>query len=136
MLGLFVILLMDFVSDLDQLIEMLNLNYAASLLMEYAAFFQLRIKRPELERPYRIPFGTVGCLVFFAPSLLGIVIVMLIAGMASYIMFFSIMTLGILLIFLSEERGINNYGYCSNLPVSDPDTDVLNDSATDGNAFD
>jgi len=136
MLGLFVILLMDFVSDLDQLIEMMNLNYAASLLMEYAAFFQLRIKRPELERPYRIPFGTVGCLVFFAPSLLGIVIVMLIAGMASYIMFFSILTLGILLIFLSEERGINNYGYGSNLPVSDPDTDVLNDSATDGNAFD
>jgi amino acid transporter len=33
--------------DLERLIELLNLNYAVSLLMEYAAFIKLRISKPE-----------------------------------------------------------------------------------------
>jgi amino acid transporter len=47
LLGLgFVIVLMS-VANLDKLIEMLNFNYAISLLMEYAAFLKLRISKPE-----------------------------------------------------------------------------------------
>ena len=34
--------------------------YAAALLLEFAALVWLRIKQPELARPYRIPFGTRG----------------------------------------------------------------------------
>lgn len=33
--------------DLERLIEMLNLNYSVSLLMEYAAFLKLRISKPD-----------------------------------------------------------------------------------------
>lgn len=33
--------------DLDKLIEMLNLNYAIALLMEYAAFLKLRVTNPD-----------------------------------------------------------------------------------------
>ena len=34
-------------AHLDSLIEMLNFNYAVSLLMEYAAFIKLRISGPD-----------------------------------------------------------------------------------------
>jgi amino acid transporter len=46
MLGVAVVVAMGSF-DLEQLIEMLNLNYAISLLMEYAAFIKLRISKPE-----------------------------------------------------------------------------------------
>jgi len=77
-LGTAVIVVMG-ASDLDTLIEMLNFNYAVALLMEYAAFFKLRISRPELERPYRIPLNTFGCVIFFLPAIACTVAVMLLA---------------------------------------------------------
>ncbi|KAG7355864.1 amino acid permease [Nitzschia inconspicua] len=60
MLGVAVIIAMGNF-DLERLIEMLNLNYSTSLLMEYAAFLKLRVSKPDVPRPYRIPFGMVGC---------------------------------------------------------------------------
>lgn len=42
------------------------------LMIDYAliwvALIALRIKHPEIERPFRIPFGTVGCTIFVAPG--------------------------------------------------------------------
>lgn len=64
LLGTFVIILMTLL-DLEGLIEMLNFQYSVSLLMEYAAFVKLRISRPDLPRPYRIPFSTAGCILLF-----------------------------------------------------------------------
>ena len=60
-------------------IYQLNFNYAVALLMEYAAFFKLRISRPELERPYRIPLNTFGCVIFFLPAIACTLTVMLLA---------------------------------------------------------
>lgn len=79
-MGLFVILLMEGLSDLDSLIEMLNFSYAASLLMEYAAFFKLRIDGPHFDRPYRVPLSTAGSAALFSPSIL---LTLLILGLAN-----------------------------------------------------
>lgn len=46
LVGTIVIVVMG-VSNLDDLIEMLNFNYSLALLMEYAAFLKLRISRPD-----------------------------------------------------------------------------------------
>ncbi|CAJ1945907.1 unnamed protein product [Cylindrotheca closterium] len=134
-LGLIVILLMDFVSNLDQLIEMLNFNYAVALLMEYAAFFQLRIKHPDLERPFRIPFGIVGCFFFFLPSLLATLLILSLAGKATYIMFASIVAVGIVMLSL-WQKDEDPHQYDPNLPVSDPETDVMTNAETTGLASD
>mmetsp|Transcript_12946 Transcript_12946/g.13879 ORF Transcript_12946/g.13879 Transcript_12946/m.13879 type:complete len:158 (+) Transcript_12946:3-476(+) len=82
-LGAAVIILMS-VSDFDTLIEMLNFNYAIALLLEYAAFFKLRISRPNLERPYRIPLSTIGCAIFFFPSIAATLLVMSLATFTTY----------------------------------------------------
>ena len=78
LLGTIVIVVMS-VSRLDTLIEMLNFNYALSLLMEYAAFVKLRIDQPELERPYKIPLGTVGSILLILPAFGATVFVLLLA---------------------------------------------------------
>jgi amino acid transporter len=79
-LGTAVIVAMG-VSDLDQLIEMLNFNYSIALLLEYAAFFKLRISQPDLERPFRIPLNTFGCICFFFPPVAATLLLM---GLATY----------------------------------------------------
>lgn len=82
-LGTAVIVLMG-VSDLDRLIEMLNFNYSVALLIEYAAFFKLRISRPNIERPYRIPLNTLGCAVFFFPTVSATLLVICLADFTTY----------------------------------------------------
>lgn len=64
LLGVFVIIAMGSF-NLDKLIEMLNFNYAISLLMEYGAFIKLRISKPDGESL----FGLCACLVFFFGSM-------------------------------------------------------------------
>ena len=60
-LGVFVIVAMGSF-DLEKLIEMLNFNYAISLLMEYAAFVKLRISKPEGK--FNTGLAMLACLLF------------------------------------------------------------------------
>ncbi|KAL0422517.1 UNVERIFIED_CONTAM: putative polyamine transporter [Sesamum latifolium] len=58
----------------QEILEFLNFLYAVGMLLEFAAFIRLRIKRPDLHRPYKIPLETFGatilcCLPFRARSL-------------------------------------------------------------------
>lgn len=102
-LGVVVIILMDFLNDFDQLIEMLNFNYAFSLLMEYAAFIKLRISNPDLERPYKIPLSTLGCILFFSPSVLLTLLILALAANATYIMFAGFVAVGILIFYAKQH---------------------------------
>lgn len=98
-LGVLVIILMDFLSDFDQLIEMLNFNYALALLMEYAAFLKLRIDKPHIHRPFKIPLGTLGCCLLFLPSICLTLIVLAFADTNTYIFSICVIMTGILLSF-------------------------------------
>lgn len=69
LLGLAVIATVITVSNLGQLIEMLNFSYSISLIIEYAAFLELRRSKPDLERPWRFPFGLVGCVMLLVMPL-------------------------------------------------------------------
>jgi len=73
-------------SHFDRLIEMLNFNYAIALLMEYAAFIKLRLTRPDIPRPYKVPLGTTGCIIVLIPTVVGTIIVMLLASYTTMIM--------------------------------------------------
>jgi len=95
-LGTAVIVAMG-VSDIDRLIEMLNFNYGIALLLEYAAFFKLRVSRPSLERPYKIPLSTFGCALLFFPTIASTVFVMSLATYATYAFSLSACIIGYLL---------------------------------------
>jgi amino acid transporter len=51
----------------QELIEVDMFLYAAALILEFAALIRLRIKAPDLPRPFRIPFGTAGIVALSIP---------------------------------------------------------------------
>jgi len=51
----------------QELIEVDMFLYAAALLLEFAALVWLRIKQPEMSRPYRVPFGLAGAIAISVP---------------------------------------------------------------------
>ena len=51
-----------------QIVELLNAVYCLAELTEFAAFIWLRIKAPDLYRPYRVPLPTWGCVLMLLPA--------------------------------------------------------------------
>lgn len=60
------------------IVELLNVVYCMAELLEFIAFISLRIHYPDLNRPYKIPLSTVGCIIMIAPAtmLLGIMLML------------------------------------------------------------
>jgi len=61
-----------------EIVELLNAIYCLAELVEFSAFLWLRIKAPELKRPYRVPLDTIGLCLVLTPAtvLLGVMIAM------------------------------------------------------------
>jgi amino acid transporter len=53
----------------QELIELDMFLYAAALILEFAALIWLRIRSPELARPFRIPLGTAGVIALSIPPM-------------------------------------------------------------------
>ncbi|XP_010519287.1 PREDICTED: probable polyamine transporter At3g19553 [Tarenaya hassleriana] len=69
----------------QEIIEFLNFLYALGMLLEFAAFVRLRIKKADLHRPYKVPLGTCGvALLCFPPSLL-LILVMVLASLRTFL---------------------------------------------------
>lgn len=100
-------LAVSFMSYTD-IISCANLLYSMGMLLEFAAFLYLRVKLPELKRPYKVPFGVpvlaVMCLV---PSGF-LVYIMVIAHAAVWIVCAAMVAAGVgwyFLMRLCQRRG-------------------------------
>jgi len=51
----------------QEIIEVNMFLYATALILEFAAFVWLRIKQPQMPRPYRVPFGLTGAVAISIP---------------------------------------------------------------------
>lgn len=67
----------------QDLLEVDMFLYAAALLLEFAALVWLRIKRPEMARPYRIPLNTGGVIALCMPPALLCLLSMALANSAT-----------------------------------------------------
>ena len=76
-----------FLSSLSfqEIIEFLNFLYALGMLLEFAAFVKLRIKKPDLNRPYRVPLNTFGTLSLCLPPSLLVILVMVLAAPKTFL---------------------------------------------------
>jgi L-asparagine transporter-like permease len=131
LVGTFVIFCLG-VAEFDALVEMLNFAYAIALLMEFAAFIKLRITDSDgkystqtillvlskcncsshifrlilfafiVERPFRIPFNTLGCCLFIAPACAICLFVMVSASKVTYIYFVILVTFGLVFHFIQK----------------------------------
>eukprot|EP00890_Picochlorum_soloecismus_P000529 jgi/Picsp_1/1477/NSC_04955-R1_neutral amino acid transport protein len=51
-----------------QIVELLNIVYCMAELLEFVAFIWLRVKYPDLHRPFKIPLSTGGCIAMLVPA--------------------------------------------------------------------
>lgn len=79
----------------QEIVEFLNFLYSVGMLLEFAAFIKLRIKKPDLHRPYKVPFQTVGATVLCLPPALLLLFVMNLASIKTFIVSGSVIILGL-----------------------------------------
>ncbi|KAK4437997.1 putative polyamine transporter [Sesamum alatum] len=78
----------------QEILEFLNFLYAVGMLLEFAAFIKLRIKLPDLHRPYKIPLGTFGATILCLPPVSLLVLVMCLASPRTYLVSGLVIILG------------------------------------------
>jgi len=74
------------------------ISFAALSLTVVPRYPRLRLlaslMRPLVERPYRIPLNTFGCILFIIPSCVFLIFLMLIASKMTYVYFFAMFLVG------------------------------------------
>ncbi|KAG6428737.1 hypothetical protein SASPL_112994 [Salvia splendens] len=78
----------------QEILEFLNFLYAIGMLFEFAAFIKLRIQKPELHRPYKVPLDTFGAAMLCLPPVLLLVLVMCLASLKTFIVSAAVIFLG------------------------------------------
>lgn len=81
----------------QEILEFLNFLYAIGMLFEFAAFIKLRIKKPELHRPYKVPVQTLGATLLCLPSAVLLVLVMCLASVKTFLVTGAVIVLGFFL---------------------------------------
>lgn len=94
-----------------EVVAMLNLLYCYSQVIEFAAFLHLRVARPDLPRPFRIPIGTVGMSLLLALPMAFIVVVVYFSSALALSLSVMLCLLGVAMYYLLVMAKQN--GWCA-----------------------
>ncbi|XP_057964369.1 probable polyamine transporter At3g19553 [Malania oleifera] len=78
----------------QQILEFLNFLYSIGMLLEFAAFIKLRITKPDLCRPYKVPLETFGVTMLCLPPALLLLLVMCLASVQTFLVSGIVIILG------------------------------------------
>ncbi|XP_058778569.1 probable polyamine transporter At3g19553 [Vicia villosa] len=81
----------------QQILEFLNFLYAIGMLLEFAAFITLRLKKPNLCRPYRVPLQTFWAAMLCLPPSLLLILVMCLASLRTLFVSGAVLLVGFIL---------------------------------------
>nr|XP_027106073.1 probable polyamine transporter At3g19553 isoform X1 [Coffea arabica] len=81
----------------QEILEFLNFLYSVGMLLEFAAYIRLRIKKPDLHRPYKVPLQTFGATMLCLPPALLLALVMCLASLKTYLVSGGVIIFGFLL---------------------------------------
>lgn len=102
----------------QEILEFLNFLYSIGMLLEFAAFIKLRIKKPDLHRPYKVPFQTFGAIMLCVPPAVLLVLVMCLASLRTFFASGAVIIVGLLLyhiLVLVKDRNLMQF--CSEQPA-------------------
>ncbi|KAI3702348.1 hypothetical protein L6452_28084 [Arctium lappa] len=78
----------------QEILEFLNFLYAIGMLLEFAAFIKLRLKKPDLHRPYKVPLKTFGATMLCVPPATLLLLVMCLASARTFLVTGAVIVLG------------------------------------------
>ncbi|XP_047315808.1 probable polyamine transporter At3g19553 [Impatiens glandulifera] len=81
----------------QEIIEFLNFLYSIGMLLEFAAFLKLRISKPELHRPYKVPLKTIGAFLLCVPPSFLLVLVMCLASAKTFVVSGAVVIVGMIM---------------------------------------
>ncbi|KAK4800673.1 hypothetical protein SAY86_021160 [Trapa natans] len=81
----------------QEILEFLNFLYSVGMILEFAAFIKLRVKKPDLLRPYRVPLGTLGATILCIPPTLLLTLVMCLASVKTFLVSGVVIVVGLVL---------------------------------------
>jgi amino acid transporter len=95
----------------QEIIEVLNFLYCFGMLLEFAALIWLRVKQPDLLRPYQIPLSTKGVTALLLLPTVLLLVVMAIASTPTILLSMAISLVGFLaypaLAYAKDRRWLN-----------------------------
>lgn len=108
----------------QEVVEFVNFLYCFGMLLEFAAFIWLRIKQPELPRPYKVPLNTVCAILMCIPPSALLILVMCLASLTTVFVSIGVLMMGIVLYpgleYAKKKRWMNFSGN-SEVSCSVPD---------------
>jgi amino acid transporter len=93
----------------SDIIDMLNLLFCFGQAIEFFAFVYLRLYKPDMPRPYRIPLNNTGIILMTIFPLLFIGVIIYFSSLASLIVSSSLTVFGFILYYLLEAARKNEW---------------------------
>ncbi|XP_019705703.1 polyamine transporter PUT1 isoform X2 [Elaeis guineensis] len=90
------VLLLSWLS-FQEIVAAENFLYCFGMLLEFVAFIRLRIKNPRASRPYKVPLGTIGCILMIIPPTLLIFVVLVFSSLKVMLVSLAAVIIGLIL---------------------------------------
>lgn len=90
------VLLLSWMS-FQEIVAAENFLYCFGMILEFIAFIRLRMRHPTAPRPYRIPMGTLGCVLMLIPPTILIIVVLAFASFKVMVVSLFAMFIGFIL---------------------------------------
>jgi len=78
----------------QMLVEIDVTFYALSLIVQFGALFWLRIKEPNLNRPYKLPLGTIGVGIFVGPPIVLCILLVILTSNITKLVMLGVLVIG------------------------------------------
>ncbi|ONK71503.1 uncharacterized protein A4U43_C04F9320 [Asparagus officinalis] len=106
------VLLLSWMS-FQEIVAAENFLYCFGMILEFIAFIKLRMKYPNVPRPYKIPLGTVGCVLMLLPPTALICVVLVLSSYKVMFVSLGAMVIGLVLYpglrFVEKKRWLRFY---------------------------
>ncbi|KAK8952474.1 putative polyamine transporter [Platanthera zijinensis] len=115
------VLLLSWMS-FQEIVAAENFLYCFGMFLEFIAFIKLRMKHPLAPRPYRIPLGTLGCILMLIPPTILIIVVLAFSSFKVMVVSLLAMLIGFILhpcMIYTERQGWLKFSASSYLPDFD-----------------
>ena len=88
----------------QELVQVDMFLYALALLLEFAALIWLRVREPEMARPYRVPFGTAGAIAISVPPVALCLVSMVLANTPTKLVSIAGIGIGLIVYWLWQKH--------------------------------
>jgi len=108
-LGSYIVVMVLISVPFGPILEMDNLLYCAALLLEYAAFVQLKRTKPDMPRPFAVPGGVVGACALVVPSFIIGIIAIWLCSLLTQLLGLLVIAFGMCMYFALCRAKTNNW---------------------------